>query len=516
MMASDTSSTVAGERTGSPDLQRDRVGKIELTGIEVVREEARHGSVRELLFLWIGTNTAISYAVFGALIVLIFHLTLAEGLIAAIGGSLISSAFAGLVCALGKNANKPAMALSEHTFGGIFNRLPSLVAYVNQLGWEVVLLATAVLGVEAAALALGDKSQTAVGVIALIVMLVAAISLALLGHATIIAFNKWITWILVALTIVYLIVAWKEVSVHADVVSSAMKGGGALGVVGGIILIMSSVGLSFVSTTPDYARYFKPTARTSTIVGVTTVGMGVPTAAITAFGVLTFATMGSISYVNNPIVQLLAPIPKWLQVVILIPFVLALLSSVVYNLYSSGLDLMVVGVPLPRTRTIIIDAAVLVGGSIFIVFFSKSYAGTVTGFLLMLAVPLCAWAGLVVGHQMIGRKLGWLRSPSASSSAERESRRPVHGWVAGAVYMVACAIGLGLVSSTSPAFNWVGYIGGRSSTVAGSDLGILIALGIGLLGGVSVAALAGSRVPREVVTAAPAVTLVDEGAGGWQ
>ncbi len=512
MTASDVVHVESEDGASSSSIQRDRVGKIELTGIEVVREESRHGSAWELLFLWIGTNTALSYAVFGALIVLLFHLTLAEGLIATIVGCLLSSAFAGVVCALGKNTNQPAMALSRRTFGGVLNRLPSLVAYVNQLGWEVVLLATAVLGVEAAALALGDRSDTTVGAIALVIMLVGAIGLALLGHATIIAFNKWLTWILVVLTIVYLIVAWKEVSVHADLGSASMRGGGALGVIGGIILIMSSVGLSFVSTTPDYARYFRPTARTSTIVGVTTVGMGIPTALITSFGVLTFATIGSISYVNNPIVQLLAPVPRWLQIVILVPFVLSLLSSVVYNLYSSGLDLMVVGVPLPRTRTIIIDAAVLVGGGIYIVFFSKSYAGTVTGFLLMLAVPLCAWAGLVVGHQMIGTKLTRLASSPREAQAGELGGSATQAFVAAGAYVVACVVGLGLVSSTSPAFDWVGYIGGRASTVAGSDLGILIALAIGLVGGVSVAAVAGGRARREIKGRAPAVALVDEGA----
>jgi hypothetical protein len=51
--------------------------------------------------------------------------------------------------------------------------------------------------------------------------------------------------------------------------------------------------------------------------------------------------------------------------------------------------------------------------------------------------------------------------------------------------VVACAIGLGTVTSTSPVFSWVGYLlgllGGRTGAVGGSSIGVIIALVLGAL-----------------------------------
>jgi nucleobase:cation symporter-1, NCS1 family len=116
----------------------------------------------------------------------------------------------------------------------------------------------------------------------------------------------------------------------------------------------------------------------------------------------------------------------------------------------------------------------LVAGSVYILFISPSFYAPFEGFLLAVGVPLAAWAAIFLADLFLLRGGGYLEQ-------DLYCARGRYGAVnaAGVASLVlATAVGWGLVTSTSPAFGWVGYLlrfaGGPKGAVGASSIGLFI------------------------------------------
>ena len=61
--------------------------------------------------------------------------------------------------------------------------------------------------------------------------------------------------------------------------------------------------------------------------------------------------------------------PTWFLVPFVIVAVLGLVGGAVLDIYSSGLALLSVGLPVPRYVAAFIDGAIMIAGTIYVVFF---------------------------------------------------------------------------------------------------------------------------------------------------
>jgi len=132
-------------------------------------------------------------------------------------------------------------------------------------------------------------------------------------------------------------------------------------------------------------------------------------------------------------------------------------------------------------------------------FFASNFFGPLEGFLVTLGVPLAAWAAIFITNLFLFHRAGYV---------ERDfyRRDGVYGaWgVPGLVALVvATVVGLGLVTSTTSAFSWLGYFlgpfGGKTGAIGSSSIGILISFLIGFLlyGALAVMRARGAGLPAE-------------------
>jgi nucleobase:cation symporter-1, NCS1 family len=123
---------------------------------------------------------------------------------------------------------------------------------------------------------------------------------------------------------------------------------------------------------------------------------------------------------------------------------------------------------------------VMIAGNIYVLFIAKTFFAPFEGFLITLGVLLAAWSGIFLADLAL---LRWKSGYDENRLYRVDSG--AYNWCGLVALVVACAVGLGTVTSTSPVFSWVGYLlgllGGRSGAVGGSSIGVIISLILGAL-----------------------------------
>jgi nucleobase:cation symporter-1, NCS1 family len=152
------------------------------------------------------------------------------------------------------------------------------------------------------------------------------------------------------------------------------------------------------------------------------------------------------------------------------------LAGALLDIYSSGLNLLTLGLRIPRYQSVAIDGVLMVIGNIYVLFIAKNFLSPFIGFLITLGVLLASWSAIFLVDM-------WrYRSREGYDERALYDPRGRYGAVnpAGvASLVIAGFIGLGLVTSFSPVFSWVGYLlgpfGGKSGAVGSSSIGLVIA-----------------------------------------
>jgi purine-cytosine permease-like protein len=170
----------------------------------------------------------------------------------------------------------------------------------------------------------------------------------------------------------------------------------------------------------------------------------------------------------------------------LIPFALVaifgLVGGAILNLYSSGLTLVSIGVPVKRYQAAIIDAIIMFAGAIYIVWVADNFFYPFQGFLITLGVPVAVWSSIFVADVLIRKK--------AYSEKDLFNPSGIYGSVnkgSISLMIVGSIIGWGFVTNTfAPWLEWQGYfldlIGGKDGPWAYSNVGVIFALIIGFAG----------------------------------
>jgi purine-cytosine permease-like protein len=156
----------------------------------------------------------------------------------------------------------------------------------------------------------------------------------------------------------------------------------------------------------------------------------------------------------------------------------------VLDIYSSGLNLLTLGVRIPRYVAAGIDGVLMVLGTIYVVWVANDFLTPFQGFLITLGVPMAAWCGVFLADLFLRR----------GRYAEAELFSPAGRYGAvnpGAVgtMVVATLVGWGLVTNTYASWlSWQGYLlgpfglGGKDGAWAYANLGVLAALVLGVVG----------------------------------
>jgi hypothetical protein len=150
----------------------------------------------------------------------------------------------------------------------------------------------------------------------------------------------------------------------------------------------------------------------------------------------------------------------------------------VLDIYSSGLALLSLGLRIPRWAAALVDGALMIAGTVYVVFFGDEFLGEFTGFLITLGVPVAAWCGVMLAD-LAGRR----RDYADADLFDRHGRYGDVRWLPVCLMVVATAIGWGLVTNGAASWlAWQGYLleplglGGKKGAWAFANLGVLAAL----------------------------------------
>jgi nucleobase:cation symporter-1, NCS1 family len=455
---------------------------LETRGIEIVDEADRKGRPRDLFWPWFAGNVSVLAISYGSFL-LGFGVSFWQGVFAGVIGTAFSFLLVGLVALSGKWASAPTMIVSRAAFGVRGNALPTAVSYVLLVGWETALTALATLATATVFDRLGVGGGNATKVIAFLVVAAVVVAAGVLGFDVILRLQLILTIALGILTVVYIALTAKDV--HWSAVSS-LPSGSFQAVLGALIFAMTALGLGWVNAGGDYSRYLPRGASGRGVVWWTTFGGALAPIILIIWGLLLAGSDQKLSdaLAKDPIGALTTLLPTWF----LIPFALVavggLIAGAVLDIYSSGLNLLTLGVRIPRYVAAGVDGVLMVLGTIYVVWVAGDFLGPFTGFLITLGVPMAAWCGVFLADLFLRR----------GRYAEAELFFPAGRYGAanaGAVgtMVVATVVGWGLVTNTYASWlSWQGYLleplglGGRHGAWAFANLGVLAALVLGALG----------------------------------
>ncbi|MBH0115617.1 cytosine permease [Salinibacterium sp. NG253] len=460
-----------------------RVFSLEESGLEPTPVDRRIGHAARLFWLWFAANSSIVSLGLGAAVFAV-GMSLRQSIVAILAGVALSFIPLGLTTLAGKRSGQPTMVVSRSTFGVLGNIAPSVVALVARLFWGAVLLW--VLASSVAIVLVGSDLNGGLGdrqllLIALALSFLIALVIAFAGYP-LFARIQLILSIISGVLIVGLIGFTAQ---YIDVSQALTTPDGSwLLTVTGAVLVFSFLGLVWAYSGADIARYQRPSSSGPASMLSATFGAALPAFVLIAYGALLAASDPAIArgFLASPLDTLLLLLPSWYPIPLLLAAALSLLSGITLSLYSGGFALQAIGVRVPRQWSIVIVGVVL--GALGILFAFGVDGGINELFrdvATTLAVPTAAWAGIFASETMIRtRKL---------DSAGLLARGGVYAdvrWVNLGAYIVISVIGFALTSATISWLSWQGYgftaLGiDLSSDLAGTDLGVLVALGLGIL-----------------------------------
>ncbi|MCI0184901.1 purine-cytosine permease family protein [Sulfoacidibacillus ferrooxidans] len=440
---------------------------IERNGINGVPDTEKTGCPMDLFWIWFAANIGILNVLYGGIIVS-YQLSFLQSLLAAGIGSL-SFVIVGILSIAGRDGSAPMLTLSRAVFGDRGNVLPTIVSWINLLGWESVSVIIGTLSLEALLQAVvGGKTSIFISVVSLVIFSGLVIAFGFLGQATLVLIQKIFSWVFGLLTFGVIVLLFKGVDWNELWI--APSGHWISGFLPAVSIIIAGTGISWGNVAADYSRYLPRTVKKSTIVQMVTSGSFIPVFILMMVGVvLTYRSPG-FTTAENPIAAIENFLPKWMMIPYLIAAVGGMLAQANLGLYSSGLNLLTMGVRTARHKTIIIDAIVMISITMYVLFIHQDFLGSFESFMSLGGVGLASWEAVFLVDQWILRK----KFEYPSYDFEHGDKGKIQWYQSFNGWALMCwffGITVGLLFTNSPLFN--GLL--SKGIFKGSNMGVLFA-----------------------------------------
>jgi len=435
--------------------ERVRSLGVETTGIEIIAEAERTARPKDLFWPWFAANVSvfgISYAAF----VLGFGISFWQAAVVTVLGIVISFALCGVIAIAGKRGSAPTMILSRAPFGVTGQKIPGVISWLVSIGWETFLSIMAVLATATVFERLGWGGGTGIKIVAAIVVASMIVLASVAGYHIIMKLQSYLTWITGIVTILFVIIAAKEIDWEKV---SAIPSGPWQAVIGALVMLMTGFGLGWINIAADWSRYQRRDAKGSAIVAWNTFGGAIAPVLLVLFGLLLAGSDDAVrdGIAGDPIGALAQVLPTWFLVPFLIAVILSLVSGAVLGIYSSGLTLLSLGVRIPRLAAAAVDGVILTLGTIWVVFFAENFLGPFQSFLITLGVPLASWAGIMIADIALRKK-----DYDDNALVNPRGIYRAFDWISIAVMGVMSVLGWGLVVNNFAADaswnNWQGFL----------------------------------------------------------
>jgi NCS1 family nucleobase:cation symporter-1 len=446
--------------------------KLEQRGIEIVPDDERPMRPAGLFWLWAGAIWNVEFLVYGALI-MSFGLSFGEAVIAILLGNVVYAVL-GLASLQGPETGTTAFMVSRAPFGPNGNRLPSLFNWLTQVGFEVEGLVLIVLVVEAMFSRGGIRSGTTLKIVFIVAAVILQFIIPFLGHPTITRVLRYLSFVFIVLFAVMAILVLPHVDLHhLASLRKAQKESGSVSwevVTTAIVLIVSAGGLGWTENANDYSRYLPRTTPKARTFWAATLGAAIPS--------ILLELLGAAAFVVSPNATAVTGVPSSFASWFFWPFLILCLPQLfainTLDLYSSGVTLQALGVPVRRWGAVIIDT-VVAGAVTALVIFKGSFYNDLSGFLDYIVVWLAPWFGILITDWL-------LRRGRYDRMALASSHRGVY-WRNGGIHWKAI---VALLAGGAVAVLWVNgqyyqpsYLSPISRATNGTDFSWLVGILVG-------------------------------------
>ncbi|MFI1808810.1 purine-cytosine permease family protein [Streptomyces sp. NPDC020422] len=449
-----------GHETTPVTAGRDEVFQVEGHGIDPIPDTERHGGAKDLFWLWFGSNLTFTYVINGALAVA-FGLSFWQATaVVLLGGlSFFAISAAGLS---GVRTGTATLVISRAAFGVRGNWPAGLLNWVVSIGYTIVNTVVGTLALEAFLADLGWSGGPLPRALALAVTLALTFAVALWGHATVQWAERWMAYVLAAGFAVLIALVLPGTDTAAPAAAPDASGWSLA------LVVMFAGPFSYVPMPADYTRYLPRTTRLKALTWsgglgglLSSVALGIAGAAAATQADMTDAVAGTEGL-----------LPGWFQPVFLALVLGGSVTNSIITLYSSSLNLQVLGIPWSRARAIVVSAAVTAAGSLGALFLAD-FTTSLLSFLSLLIIVFAPWGGVFLADMVLRR---CTYDSAALHTAEGGAYAYRAGWhPAGLAALLA---GMVFAALTCDSELWTGPLvaplGGADLTLLGSVVSALV------------------------------------------
>ncbi|MGW0662660.1 purine-cytosine permease family protein [Streptodolium elevatio] len=384
-----TASAASDPASAATAAARDEVFQVETHGIDPIPDDERHGGAKDLFWLWFGSNLTFTYVINGTLAVA-FGLSFWAATAVVVLGGLAFFAVSALGLA-GIRTGTATLVISRATFGVLGNLPAGLLNWVVGIGYTILNTVVGTFALEALFAELGWHGGDFGRALALVVTLALTFVVAMWGHATVQAAERWMAYVLgagFALVVLFVV---------PDADPGAVSGGGFHAWTLALVVMIAGP-VSYLPMPSDYTRYLP---RTTTLKAITWSGAVGGMLASVVLGVVGVAAATQAD-MTDPVAGVADLLPGWFQALFLFLVVGGSVTNSILTLYSSSLNLQVLGIPWSRSRGILVSTAVVAAGSLATLFW-VDFTESLTSFLSVLLVVFAPWGGVFIADTLMRR-----------------------------------------------------------------------------------------------------------------
>src|ERR1700674_5524807 len=376
----------------------ERVATVEPGGVEYIALRERHGKPIQLFWTWLSPNLEFATVFIGVIAVAFFGLNLWQAATAIIVGTALGSITHAVLSSWGPKFGVPMMVMSRGAFGFLGNILPAALNGVTaSFGWFIV---NSVSG----AFALQALFQTSNGFwLAFLVIVVAQVVIATLGHNLIHVFERWALPLLGTV----FIIACFFIFIHGN------YGFTQPSIPGGWLLAFTACFGYACGWNPfaaDYTRYLPPTTNRMMVGFWAGLGVFISCVILELAGAA-LATVAGTKWglTDIPTVQLQKAMPDPVYYLTLLCIAVGAVAANAINIYTGTMSLVALGIremgmTLRQRRAVLAVGAGVLGYLIGIIGQANVGPGSkYEYFLLLISYWIAPWIAVVLVDNWLRR-----------------------------------------------------------------------------------------------------------------
>ena len=371
----------------------DQFLKVEERGIEPVPRRERHGTSRELAFLWAGAFLNYASLLTASLLTGFFGLGIWDGLAAVVLGTVSAAFILGLLSHTGPRSGLPQVAFTRRIFGSNGAKIGAFLTLVLAVGWFAVdSVIAALAGVQLLKLVgMGDAGKLALPLV--LVIVIVSIAVAVYGHATIRVFETWgaIVFALLSLALFAALAGQFRWDTAPSVRGADFPGAFVLG-----FMVCFALVASWFPFASDYSRYLPQDTPPRGLTFWPVLGITVPMVLLGLFGLLLPTIDPKLAAGEGGVLAVIARhAPSWVALPFFAFVILGEVWANYLDVYTAGLVAQTLGVRLKRWQTALgcgVLGALLATVAVTLTDFHTAFQQ----FLLLTYLWAPAWAAIVL------------------------------------------------------------------------------------------------------------------------